>query len=839
MLDHESKIEVLGVSCVRDADRPEQWYHFPGNPRISRDAGGPMFDLYSYRKGGVAGTTLAGGFLNMVVDVGIGNLKDRVEQRLKEQFGDDATLAALPLSKSTARLIGLGEDSRATAGDTGTAGGEPVVAKGPRFIEQVLGSARTSMDKDNRAIFSLSLNELGAAFFLSVLTGDANTRPLGVVYDCWYVGVLNAYDLEIEIDFASSYDFLQTRFNVATLFFKADIDNIVEELTKREAIRIKETARTLELSDPAAVRERQNRIDTLVKELASGALFQPSLVPGQPKAGTQTQTADDPATHIPDTPVMGSSAAAKGLASGLSGGVVGGQADAHGQAANPSKVGKLPEEIKDDQGTGGTGGTGTEGGGGGAAELWNKLGRPQAAFTMRHISQSERRTVTYRLTQATAQEKPISPQGFLQFMASPAELTQRVHLVDLNHPFLQRLQINVNAQDVDFARQGVSQMTVELRYGRRPDGTGPKDTASVIMRKPEDNLDVEFFLDSRHTLSYEYRLIIDYRDGFGVGVSATHVEGPWTTTELRSLSVHPSWLGVMVPVRVGLAPDAPADLTEAQVTVHYTRANPTVDDSATLKLTRDQREQAVDLRLVEAGDPVSFRSRMFYADGTREDLPEVVRPDARDGAADDVVIVDVPRGGFISGDIVLVDALGELTSAVIDLQVVQGATVVEARSIDVSSAGARQVWSVRLADRTKPAVVRRRERRLFRDGGMEQGEWEQATSTNIVAGFPAEGVLTVAVRYLGPPPSQLGLVGLVMEMEYIDPGGNHDFDQSESLLITDDLASQAQEWKVRLAERSARTYSWSLRVLRDDGTEIVTEPTSDRRELIPLRAPTG
>ena len=57
MLDHESRIDILGITCARDADRPSQWYFFPGPPRISRDAEGPMFDLYTFRKGGAAGTT--------------------------------------------------------------------------------------------------------------------------------------------------------------------------------------------------------------------------------------------------------------------------------------------------------------------------------------------------------------------------------------------------------------------------------------------------------------------------------------------------------------------------------------------------------------------------------------------------------------------------------------------------------------------------------------------------------------------------------------------------------------------------------------------------------------
>jgi hypothetical protein len=841
MLDHESRIDILGITCARDADRPSQWYFFPGPPRISRDADGPMFDLYTFRKGGAAGTTVAGGFLNMVVDVGIGPLFDRVERRLKEQYGDDVTLTAVPFSKGAVRLIGLGEDSAAGSGDATAAGG-PVVATGTRFIESVLGSSTPSLDRDNRAIFSLSLNELGVGFFLAVLSGDAAGRPLGVTYDLKYVDLLPAYDLEIEIDLGLSYDFMQTRFNVATLFFKADIDNIVEELTRRESIKIKESARTLELSDPAAIRERQTRIDQLVKDLASGALFQPSLVPGQPKAGTTSLTAQDPTSAIPDTPVSGGSAAAQGLAGGVSGGVAGGQADAHGLAADPSRLGQVAADpAAGGQGGTGTGGTGGEQGSGGtsAADLWNRLGRPQAAFTMRRVSQQERRTISYHLSQATAQEQTASPQGFLSFLASPVEMARRVHQIDLNHPFLQRIAINVSARDVDFAAQGVAQLTVELRYGRRPDGSGPKDTASVILRAPEDNLDVEFFLDSRRTLSYEYRLVIDYRQGFGLGVSATHVEGPWTTTELRSLAVHPSWLGLMVPVRVRLATNTPADVVEARVVVQYQRLDRGINASTELRLTPDQREQELALRLVEAGDQVHFRPTVIYADGSEEKLPELVRPDTREGGAADVAMIAVPRGGFVSGDLVLIDALGELSSTVVDLEVRQNAALVEARSIDVTAAGARQLWSVRLADRNQPARLRHRERRFFRDGGAEQGDWVEGTSTNIVAGFPAEGVLTVAIHYLGPPPSQLGLVAMVLELTYTDPGGNTDFDQSESLLFTDDTASQAQEWRVRLADRSARSYTWSLRLLRDDGTELATQPITDRRDLLLLRAPTG
>ncbi|MDM7917035.1 MAG: hypothetical protein QUU85_17475, partial [Candidatus Eisenbacteria bacterium] len=283
MLNLESRMEILGITVYQDADRPNQFYYLPGQPHIAREEGAPLFDLFVFNKGGETGTTLSGGFLNLAVETGIGALKDRIEGQLKERFGDDVTLASVPLTKGEVRVIALGEDSKALKGGVEsetTASGSPVVAAGPRFIQNILGSGRPSLDANNRAIFSFSLSEEGSAFFLGALSGSISARPVGVIYELEYVGLLPAYDLEITIDFKSSYDYMQSRFSLNTLFFKAEVDNIVEQLKRKESIKIKETARTLELSTPEAVRERQNRIDQLVKDLATGALFQPALTPG-------------------------------------------------------------------------------------------------------------------------------------------------------------------------------------------------------------------------------------------------------------------------------------------------------------------------------------------------------------------------------------------------------------------------------------------------------------------------------------------------------------------------------------------------------------------------------
>ena len=210
MLDLDTRQEILGITVFQDAQQPGHHYYLPAAPHISRDQGGPMFDLYVFRKGGAADQAEAGGFLNMTVDVGLGPLADRILGQLKDRTGrDDITLSAVPYTKGSVRFVALGEDSGALtqAGAAATTpDGSPLVARGPRFVENMLGASSPSLDAENRAITSLSLTEDGAAFVLGALSGAPGARIVGVLYDLEYTGLLPAYNLEIEIDFKSSYD---------------------------------------------------------------------------------------------------------------------------------------------------------------------------------------------------------------------------------------------------------------------------------------------------------------------------------------------------------------------------------------------------------------------------------------------------------------------------------------------------------------------------------------------------------------------------------------------------------------------------------------------------------
>jgi hypothetical protein len=852
MLNLDSRQQILGVTVFQDTDRPTQFYYLPGDPHITIQHGEPLFDLFTYRKGGAAGTDLAGGFLNMTVDVGIGTLKDQIQSKLKEQYGDGTTLSPVPFTKGTAHVVALGEDSQAVHGDaaseTAPSGG-PLVAHGPRFIQNILGAGKPSLDGDNRAIFSFSLSEDGAAFFMGLFSGSVRSRPVGVIYDLTYVGLLPAYDLEITIDFKSCYDYLRTRFTLGTLLFKADVDNVVEQLKRQEAIKIRETSRTLELSKPEAIRERQDRIDQLVKQLASGALFQPALTPGQPKVQGDVITAADPTSAV-SAALNARPGESRTMAALRQGGPtaasVVGMGEAHGLAANPDAIGAPGAAGAGAAGAGGQP-AGTQPGGGDATsssaapqtagDLWNQLGRPQAAFAVKEIRQEEQLTVTYSLTQVTAQEQPATPQSFIQMLASPEDLAQRVHLVDLNNPFFQRININVTARDVDFAAEGISQMTVQLRYGTRPDGTAPKDTAEAILRSRDDSKDFTFFADGKQTQSYEYKLILDYQHNFGIGVRDDHVEGPWTRTEARSLAVHPSWLGLTLPVTLQLAPNIPPDVGEAQARVRYTNAARGIDDSTMVRLNAQAKSQLVPVRMADPADQFEIATTLFYTDGTNEALPAVRLPNASAGASDNAAVISAPRANRLDGDIIMQDPLGELESVLADTQVEQDHALVDSHTHEMTKANQREVLSVRLPKRDVASVLRYRERRLFRDGGLEEDDWHEALSPNLVVGIPAARTMSVAVNYIGPALSVLGLSALELDLSYADPNGNAKFAQSTSLLITDEPGTHNQDWKIRLPDNQARTYHWNLTLIHADGTQTKSDDTAETRDRLILRVP--
>lgn len=561
MLDLNTKLEMHGVTLYRDFDDQDVFYYMPGLPHIAIENGDPVFSLMAFEKSGEAGEDEAGGFMTLTVSTDLGHVKDKVLQSLKRRFGGNVRLTSVDFTDASVKLIGL-DIGEGDAGETVPTDNGPA---GIRFIEKVESTQTPMLSGDNRAFFSTRLSEEGTALMLAVLEGNPDAMPFGISYDFTFSGLLSVQDLKIEIDFERSYNFMRQRFGLNAVVVEAEVDNIIEELKTNESIKIIDTVRTLELSTPEAMQARKNEIDSLVKELAKGSLFQPTLTVGKPSTNEE-EAFGSSAENATGSPIE------RALRAGGPGaGILAGMSAAHrpelrtgGEDAEPGDEEDSPAPTDDQQESD-------------AARIYREMGSPKATFVMRNLTQNERRTVTYDLSRTAVQQRKYPAINSLSFMAPLATLRRKVTRIDLNHPFFKRIDIDIDAAAMDFDAEGVTKLTVDFRYGERPDGT-PKDEISVVLQQSTDKKSFTLFADESGTKQYEYRITAHYQPDFGVGDESLVVVGPWIQSDARLISAHSQMVSRRMAVSLRLPRVLPDDLLEVRSVVHYTNEDGTVED---------------------------------------------------------------------------------------------------------------------------------------------------------------------------------------------------------------------------------------------------------------------
>ena len=817
MLDLNTRFELFGVTLYRDRDDEEVIFYLPPPPTIPEDENGLMFDLFAYEKGGEQTDIEAGGFLTLAVSTDLGALERPILRKLRDEFGDNVRLTSIPFTEGTVRLAGL-DTGQASLNEDGTGGppADPNPPGGVRLVEKVFGAASPNLDSDNRAVFSLTLSEEGVAFFLDLLEQGRGARPLIAIYDLKYTGLMEVENLKIEIDFEQVYEFLRTKIGFNAVVVAGEIDNIVEDLRTRQAIKIDDTVRTLELSTPEAMAARQARIDTLVKELATGAFFAPSLKVGEPAVDEGDVFGSEPDAS------MGVFSAGVPAAVGRALAATGTRAQATDQDVNTPEP--LEEDIEGERPAANAA----------VQSANNAQGRPRATFTMRRLQQRERRRVTYDLSRTTALERSAGPQNLIAMMASPQELRRRVHKIRLNHPMFARLRIDVEAGGVDFAAEGIREMTVNLRYGRRADGQ-PKEVADVILRSAEDRSSFVFARAEEGEGAdgtYEYRVNVLYETGFGLGDERTLVQGEWTRSEARTLPVTPAMVAPVQPMNVLLPSILPPDLIEVRTTVAYQDATGVVEDSERFVLNAENNAALTHVRFSDPGDTVRITGEAIFSDGTAEALPQVIRPDPDGAQPIDVAVIPLPERPILSFDVMMSDPMEEMRSVIVEYEVFQGDDSIDQGAVEMTEPLTKQTVSVVLNDFEPTPRVRLRERRVFRSGGIETTDFEDMVDRFVIAGIPAEDVVTLPVRYLGPALASMGAMGVLLELKYTAADGDPEFDQNRSFFIE---SREAQEWRVRVKDRDQWAFSYQATILFEDGTERKSEIITSESDQLFLR----
>ncbi|WP_158895891.1 hypothetical protein [Amycolatopsis anabasis] len=255
---------IDGVSILPDHADPLQFYYQPLSPRfVTRTEGAleiPQLLLLEYRSAGPSG-----GFLNFDVHLGLSPERTR---DLEDQLADLARLrqrprlSPVPVVGGSVTLTLLGRQS----------GEQP----GGDLVRAIRHSAKPSLYGDNRAAFSVELDERGVTILRQAMLGELS--PIGVTYSLDYLALRPAYHVKLRIDWNRTQDIMDETFGHEGLFTDVQIQDVVERLEEERAI-VFDTDTFVPEDEESSVIERRNAAVARVRDMITDAFFTSSIDP--------------------------------------------------------------------------------------------------------------------------------------------------------------------------------------------------------------------------------------------------------------------------------------------------------------------------------------------------------------------------------------------------------------------------------------------------------------------------------------------------------------------------------------------------------------------------------
>jgi len=824
MLYLDAAIEVDNLTIYRDYNDKARFYYLPSSPRVAMDGGQPMFQLLLYRD--VAETeedSSAGGFLTMTTDLAVSSSRlQQAGRELSSRFGVQAFLAPLPVKSGTVRVTAL--DSAATGGESGAE---------PRFVESLIASGTPSLYGDQRAVFSAELSRKGAALMKAAIEGDGAV-PVVLIYEFQYDGLLPAYDVNIKIQFEQAYQHLRTRTQMNTLWFRADIDNEIEKLIKSGAVDIEEVVYQTET--PTEASARMAALNTLAKDLAQWAFFTPGLSPGTVLAvdrGTlEAYDATAAATNITSGLTSQAAAALTGVGATEDVGAPRrpGSAVATG-AVEEAEEGATSEGPTEEASPGGQAGGDDEpttpgeqpaasGGPPTAVEAWNRAGRPQGAYLLRSLSQTERQDIEYKLHQVSAVERSIAPQGQLRLLPGATDLPGRIVEADLDSEFFKVVEGVVTTR-ADLEELGVASIVVKIRYGLKPDGTRWKDQVEKVLSAPGDSHPYRFAMDSEGSREMEYQVILNYRPDTSIGDEVVREETEWIATTTRTLDINPLTHGSVIPVEVTAAMVDWESVQQIQVRVSYKDEQSGIEAADTKILNEQTPSGSVRIRPRNASlRDVTVVATFFGADGGQETVTST-------HPGDEPFVLNQPADNRVVVDVRLADLLARYKRATVQLgDAAQDPPQVE-RTVNLGEETTEAQWSFRRDANANSFAYR--VTAFLADGSIREEDWKTTDNPLLIVGDRAAGVLQVRAVMLGAP-ADGGFRLARLRLSYPDAPSWADSDIEH--LFRD--GTEELTWRVPMDRVDAKSYTYEITWFSTDGARTTTGPVTTSDEILLL-----
>lgn len=285
--------EQGGITLFADHAVPNRVYYLPDRPRVRLTAGGrPEVALTRYQVDDHLRGIIGGGLLSLTVEIAVEPERlEPIRTRLQRHLDLATPVEFFPVQPDSAacRLLLLDESSEVTPAEPGTSAASPgtppaetpdqpatgsaagPVAEPSALVERILGSTVPSLVGTQPATFLAVLSETGTRIVEAALR--QGELPVGIVYALQVLGIRPALRGRFTARWDQVYDFLERRFHGGKLLLAVDVGPIIEELERREWIRVEIDQLVPEAERVEAYREVLQH----VQEEIIQKFFQPTL----------------------------------------------------------------------------------------------------------------------------------------------------------------------------------------------------------------------------------------------------------------------------------------------------------------------------------------------------------------------------------------------------------------------------------------------------------------------------------------------------------------------------------------------------------------------------------
>lgn len=405
----------------------------------------------------------------------------------------------------------------------------------------------------------------------------------------------------------------------------------------------------------------------------------------------------------------------------------------------------------------------------GAAGGQGTTGQSKALLTLRadYKLTEESKSVTYDFSQRAPEERTHAPQGFLPVLLSRAELQQHIHMIDLDNPFFDELQVLVSGPSKDeFQSLGIRQVQAVLAYGQLGDPVPPESETLVFRPDSTGDKTLVFKRQGRPTLAYTAALEYEFTRTSGSSSDSFSYQLPPGLRTDRSVAINPyADFGILdVDVEPGRIH---ADVKQVDVALSYAGADPQFHAEQHFRIVPGNPQDAAARRHWQVRTrqtdvrPYTAAYTFTFQDGSTYQAPARTFTDA-------LLEVDTP---FMRDRELLIrpnPTSPDVNLIVVELDYHDPANDYRRTylvNLAPPFASVRQTWPI--LDPNAQAV---RYRVTTQEPGMSsEGEWLETSDPSIVVGAVAHRVAKLPIQLIGPTLGDVGVDALQVKVVLVLP----------------------------------------------------------------------